>query len=356
MSATAVGDAPRDITSILGMHTRGAKAVVAVYIVAISIVAVETRQGISAFWPIAVGVVLLAAGTIALITVPGDPLPVGVTIWLTCTGAIASALMLSVMPAPFEVPLQGWTHGGGATILCFMCVRGRWVSAWIGLLAMAGVYGTWGLLTDQGFVFGALMVIIDAGPLAMATLLSFTLRPSGKAVFALRDAQTARIAALSAAQAASEERDARLRQLDEVARPLLERIATAEEFTPAESELYELVEANLRDRLRAPALTSPDIDEAARIARGRGVEVILIDDHGMDGSSEAVRGRLRTTITATLSAAQSGEICVRVLPPGRTTLASIYVNDEKGTRRSSFDHSGEEVAAPSKNADDPAIR
>jgi hypothetical protein len=337
------GEAPRDITTILGMHTRAAKGVVAVYLVAITIVAVETRQGISAFWPVLLGLVILAAGTIALITVPGDPLPVWTTWCLAAAGPIASALMLWVMPVPLEVPLQAWTHGAGTTILCFMAVRGRWVSAWWGLLGMAVVYGLWGTFTDQGFLFGAAMVAIDGGPLAMATLLSFTLRPSGKAVFALRDAETARIVALSAAQAATEERDARLHQLDELARPLLERIATAEEFTPEESATYELVEANLRDRLRAPALTTPDIDAAARVARGRGVEVILIDDHGMDGTPTGIRDVLRGRIIETLRNAHDGDICVRILPPDRPALASIYVHDSVGTRRITFDHAGAEV-------------
>ena len=335
--------APRDITAILGMHTPAAKGVVAVYIVAITIVAIETRQGISSFWPVAAGVVVLAAGTIALITVPGDPLPMPVTWALVAAGPVACALMLSVMPVPFEVPLQGWTHGAGATILCFMAVRGRWISAWWGLLGMALVYGLWAEFTDQGFLFGAQMVVIDAGPLAMATLLSFTLRPIGKAVFDLRDAATARIAALSAARAATEERDARLRQLDEMARPLLERIATAEEFTPQEAATYELVEANLRDRLRAPALTSPEIDAAARLARARGVEVILIDDHGMDATPADVTQVLRARIIETLRDAHDGEICVRILPPARSALASIYVHDRAGTRRITFDHAGVEA-------------
>ncbi|WP_207842982.1 hypothetical protein [Williamsia soli] len=340
---TTSREAPRDITAILGMHTPAAKGVVAVYIVAITIVAFETRQGITTFWPIALGLVVLAAGTIGLITVPGDPLPVPATICMASAGAIASALMLWVMPVPLEVPLQAWTHGAGTTILCFMSVRGRWISAWWGLFAMAVVYGLWGALTDQGFVFGAVMVAIDGGPLAMATLLSFTLRPSGKAVFALRDAATARISALSAAQAAAEERDARLRQLDEVARPLLERIATAEQFTAEESETFELVEANLRDRLRAPALTTPDIDVAARVARTRGVEVVLIDDRGMDATPEDVKGAVRARIAETLSAAENGDVCVRVLPPGRAALASIYIHDSIGTRRITFDHEGAEV-------------
>lgn len=343
MTTRSRSEAPRDITAILGMHTPAAKGVVAVYIVAITIVAAETRQGISAFWPIAVGLVILAAGTIALITVPGDPLPLPATWCLAAAGPIASALMLWVMPVPLEVPLQAWTHGAGTTILCFMAVRGRWVSAWWGLLAMAVVYGLWGAFTDQGFLFGAAMVAIDGGPLAMATLLSFTLRPNGKAVFALRDAATARIAAVAAAQAATEERDARLLQLDEMARPLLERIATAEEFTPQESATYELVEANLRDRLRAPALTSPTIEAATRVARSRGVEVILIDDLGMGATPADVSDLLRGRITETLLNAQDGDICVRILPPGRPALASIYVHDSVGTRRITFDHSGAEV-------------
>lgn len=326
-------EAPGDVRSLLGMQTRAARILVAIYALALCVVAISTLDGTSAVWPIAIGVLVLVAATVALITVPGDPLPPVPTVLLVVAGPLACALMLAVMPVPLEVPLQSWTHGAGTTILCFMCVRGRWPAAWAGLAGMGAVYGAWAALTDQGFVHGFVMVAIDVAPLGMATLFSFTLRPNGAAVFALRQAATVKAAALSAEQAASEVRDSRLRQLDAEARPLLQHIADGTLTAQGRLEC-DLLEAQLRDRLRAPFLVTDTITAAARAARERGTEVTFIDDHGLDDAPENLQSEVRAVVTAELSRAAGGMLTVRILPPGRRSLASIYTrNDDRENRR-----------------------
>ncbi len=336
--------APGDVRSLLGMHTRGARILVAVYAVALCIVAGSTLHGTSTVWPIAVGVLVLIAGTIALITVPGDPLPLAPTVLLVTTGPVACALMLAVMPVPFEVPLQSWTHGAGTTILCFVCVRGRWPAAWAGLASMGVVYGTWAALTDQGFAHGFFMVAIDAAPLGMATLFSFTLRPNSTAVFALRHAATAKAAAVSAEQAASEVRDLRLRQLDAEARPLLQQIADGTLTDEGRVEC-DLLEAQLRDRLRAPFLVTDTITAAARAARERGTEVTFIDDRGLDDAPKKLQAEVRAVVAEELNKADGGSVTVRILPPGRRTLASIYTHSDDTENRRDITTDGAHVIA-----------
>ncbi|MGU3435007.1 hypothetical protein ACNHUS_18565 [Actinomycetes bacterium M1A6_2h] len=317
----------QDVRTLLGMHTAGAKVVVVVYVVAILISAVGNLNGVTTVWPVFLAVALIAAGLVALIAAPGDPLPRSTTLALAAIGPVSCALVLWVLPSPMATPLQGWTHGAAATILCFMCVRGRRISPWLSLIAMIITYGAWGALNNTGFGAQASKVVIDATPLAMATILSFTLRPTAKAVFTLRARSERQIEEQAALAAAVAERTEQRNRLDRLARPLLTRIASDVPLTVHERLSCELLEAHLRDHLRAPALSTPLVDDAAFEARRRGVDVILIDDGGMDDASPDVSRRVKKLVADALSSAESGAVRVRVLPPGRDSVASIYIDD-----------------------------
>ena len=56
-----------------------------------------------------------------------------------------------------------------------------------------------------------------------------------------------------------------------------------EEVTPDIAMEARLLEAELRDEIRAPFFTGTAVVDAARRARGRGVEVLLLDDRGGEG-------------------------------------------------------------------------
>ena len=141
-------------------------------------------------------VVRRGEGDHLFVLVPGDPLPFGTTLMLTASGPVACALVLSATPAVLSSPLQTWIHGGGTSIYCFMNVRGRRIAPWIGLLGMVLVFAAWAVADGRGAAYGISFVAIDAAPLAMATLLSFTLRPTAKAV--ARVASSVRSPVLSA--------------------------------------------------------------------------------------------------------------------------------------------------------------
>ena len=64
----------------------------------------------------------------------------------------------------------------------------------------------------------------------------------------------------------------------------------------------ELLEAQLRDSLRAPGFQKNHVIDAVRAARNRGVEVVLLDDHGMDGANADVRDRIHSSIVRELTA------------------------------------------------------
>lgn len=93
-----------------------------------------------------------------------------------------------------------------------------------------------------------------------------------------------------------------------------------------------LLEAELRDEIRAPFFTGTAVVEAARRARGRGIEVLLLDDRGNGHRAEDKENeaRLRDLIvaraTAALDEAVAGRVVVRACPAGRRWAATILTD------------------------------
>ncbi len=166
----------------------------------------------------------------------------------------------------------------------------------------------------------------------MSTFFAFTLRPLAGSIYLLRAMSLQRSAEQAASVAALEERDAQLDRLDSLARPLLERIATGEVLEAGERRAGVLLEARLRDGLRAPALQDPQVVEAADAARRRGVDVVMLDDHGLDGVPPDEQARLRRAVADELDSVSHGSVTVRVLPPGRRALVTILVRGDSVRR------------------------
>ncbi|WP_072816250.1 hypothetical protein [Rhodococcus zopfii] len=333
-------DRTQDVRELLGMHTRTALALVAFYAVTMVVLASSFRDGVDPYWPVALAVVIAAVGAFALVRVPGDPLPFATTIALAAVGPGTLAMVLAVLPVPIAHLWQIWPLGAATAIYTFLCVRGRPVWTWIGFGSMIGVCSGWAAVTGQGWLYGLSISAINFAPVLMSTFFAFTIRPMAREIFDLRERSVENAAVDAATDAAMRERDAQLNRLDALARPLLDRIATADELD--ETDLLEctLLEAQLRDSLRAPALTADHLAAVTRTARRRGVVVNLFDDHGLDEASNDLRSRVLAAITTQIETAQTGAITVRVLPPGRSTLATVLAFDDSETCRTDFGPDG----------------
>ncbi|WP_430336254.1 hypothetical protein [Rhodococcus sp. ACT016] len=315
-----------DVRDLLGMRARGAWLILTCYFAAMATVTVASADQVTTPWPPIAATLVLVAATITLVLAPGDPLPTAATIALTLSGPVACALVLSVTTPAAQSSLQTWIHGGGTAIYCFMNVRGRRIAPWIGLAGMIAIFAFWAQDTGQGATAGIALVAIDAAPLTMAALLSFTLRPTAKAVFSLRAQTTARIAELSADTAAADERRRQLRHLDHLVRPLLERIAHNETLTETQRAECELIEAHLRDRLLAPLMSTLDLDDAAYQARTRGIDVMLVDARGPHPLDDTVTSAIHVAASQALHIAPAGRVTVRLLPTGRSAVASVSIS------------------------------
>ena len=331
----------QDIRDLLSMKSTAAYAVAVFYVLACAVCASATLDGVSAVWPPYAVVLVFSAAVTVLLGAPGDPLGSLSTAFLTASGPVAAALVFAVLPVPLNGSLQTWPLGMSVVIYTFMCVRGRTLAAWLGLALTMSVAIGWAVATGQGFFYGLSFSAINIAPLLMATFFAFTIRPLAAAIFELRTQSTVRIASQAAAAAVLEERDARLASLDALARPLLQRIADGPDPTDEEVLACVLLEAELRDSLRARGLVRPELARAARSARARGVEVMMLDDRAPAVLDDAARDRIVAAASNSLDAAEAGSVTVRLLPPGRDVAATLLLDDlGDNAQRIEYDDTG----------------
>ncbi|MEE3851077.1 ATP-binding protein [Gordonia sp. LSe1-13] len=277
---------------------------------------------------------VVLAGDLALLTRRrGDPLPLR-------DGCGALALMVigtgtawwSVPAATFE-PAQCLPAAiGGIVVLALLAIRGRVGIAWVGAVAMSLSAGIWGWARDIGFVDGIAFTSWVYPVMLFASLFAVMLRPIAAGIRTLR-ARAVRFAADDAAlAAATDERDRQLALLDREARPMLQKVAAGHVFRADEVALARLIEAQLRDGIRAPAWQSGQVRAAVWQARRRGVAVVLLDDGGMN-DARGLQARLDDLVVAELAKMRSGRVTARVMPPGRATRATIVATDDSGVRR-----------------------
>lgn len=341
-SSVVVLDGPRDVRDLLGLRRPEAMAVLGIYLTALCVTVITSAPLVTNAWGIVTGTLIFVSASIAVIRAPGDPLPITTTWLLTAAGPLGAALILSAIPASAAATgLVSMTHGAAAAVYVFMGVRGRVLIPWIGLVCVVLLFALWGTATGQSAVAAAGLALVDAAPMALGGLFAFTLRPTTSQVFELRDQTTRQVAALAADAAARDERNRQVRHLDQLARPLLERIASGDELTADERVGCAVLEAHLRDRLRAPLMSELDLDNPVFRARKRGVDVVLIDDSGATGTVDPVVAHSVTRLaTDVLDHAQDGEVFVRITPPERATAASVLHRTDHTSKRWEINRNG----------------
>ncbi|WP_063021139.1 hypothetical protein [Nocardia niwae] len=281
-------------------------------------------------------VVLAAAGVVVLV-VPTDPLPWAATVFVAASGPLATTL------TSFDVEhgwsKQVWTAFAASYVLAVLVLRGRLAAAWLGVAGIGVVIAVVGVVAGLriGVVVGS---IVPVATVAGVSLFAAIMRPTQRSLRLLREEAAMRAAAEAAMAAENSERTRQLARLDAVARPILERIADGVELTAVEREQCRLLEAELRDGLRAPQLATDQLSSAARGARSRGVEVILLDDGGFAGVPHRVRRQVIDAAIRELDAANDGSVTVRILPTGRRILATVLATASDRDRRTEIDTTG----------------
>lgn len=359
---------PQDASSIIGMRSRWAALVVVGFVIAAAVVTFGSPGTAAPAPAFAVALALLAGGAAMLLVIPGDPMPASASAVLAAIPAIQVAVVYPNMPVPFTATLPlAATVGGGVMLCAFLCVRGRVLYAWLGQaaaftvagLTVAGVHGDrrWASSGNEGWGITLGMFGSNAAILVMATCFAYLIRPAIAALYRLRDVETRIAAERAAAEATRIEQATQKARLDHWARPLLASIADGQPLDAADVERAGLVEALLRDAIRARVLDEPVIRRAAWRARRRGVSVSLLDDGGLDavGLSTSARTRLFAELAACLDAAGSGSVTIRVQPPNRAEVVTLVAVAGDDVVSRAWSHLGVEAPFEAAVVDAPAV-
>jgi hypothetical protein len=269
------------------------------------------------------GVVALGLYVVAILTTMGLyrglHMPAAQAVF---NAAVAVALPLIVNPLIADGThntFATWYVGGLGVLLSATAVRQHRTIAWVatGLVCFTVVF--WGGLTaiyDSGLIG---MVLLVAAGQAM----SLGVERASSDVKRLADQAQAEASEAAATTAQRLERQVRLQQALTASRPILERIvASGGRLSVAEQLESRLAEASLRDEIRGRGLINARVRDAVRLARLRGVEVLLLDEGGLDQSEPELRERLLADVANAIDGIAAGKVTVRS-PQGEPWMLTV---------------------------------
>jgi hypothetical protein len=331
-----------DVSSIVRLNDWAGRIVLAFYGMGTTIVALLNLRGTLVPVLAIVSLVLLWIALGILARPDRDPFGMASTIAIVSIVAVVTAISCWNIADVENPGYVTWPLGAMTFLLFVLALRGRRGWAWIGFGLLAAVSIVTGVFSEQN----TLMVINDvarqSGTLLIGTLFALVLRRSSQTITSIQSNQLTRTTVAAASAAATRERAAQNARLERDARPALERILQPEPLSEDEQQHFRLLEATLRDGIRASGFSSERIAEATREARERGLTVVLLDDRGselVDGERDLVEAALLEQLTSTAD----GAITARLSPNDRDELATIVVEEGGEYRRVVVTHEGAEV-------------
>ena len=259
------------------------------------------------------------------------------------TVVVIAAVNFLVLPQIITTGWPGyasWCTGAGSDLSRGLLMRGRPVYAWAGSAATTLATAYWVISTGRPlfmiftYMLGHYFTLVSWHGVAHLSTRATT-------QIAATQRETAR---LQAQQRAHEEADrimtSRMASVRQRVTPLLTQIADGKAPTPKLRSQAYLLEAELRDEIRAPFFTGTSIVTSAQAARRRGTEVILLDDSGDTTIDDQVRTNAVNYVTKLLDLTQSNRVVIRLNPPRRPTLLTIVTDDT----RYRLDRQGELIA------------
>lgn len=315
------------------MESVGARAIAA-GLVLVHFILLVYECAVHSYWhwpPAALSfIALLPPAFLLLKTWPDALLPRWVA---QLTVVVIGAVNFLVLPQIITTGWPGyasWCTGAGNDLSCGLLMRGRPVYAWAGSAATTLAITYWVVSTGRPllmiftYMLGHYFTLVSWHGVAHLSTRATT-------QIAASQRETAR---LQAQQRAHEEADrimtSRMAAVRQRVTPLLTQIANGKATTSELRSQAYLLEAELRDEIRAPFFTGTSIVASAQAARRRGTEVILLDDSGDTTTiDDRTRANAVNYVTKLLNITQSNRVVIRLNPPRRPTLLTIVTDDTR---------------------------
>ena len=255
----------------------------------------------------AIGIYLVSVlATIVLYR--GVKLPIAQAIFNLGAAALVPLLINSQINPSEADAYTTWYVIGIATLMAATAVRQQRLVAWLGIGIMVLQVISWaGFLAGwQTGLAGAIMLVFAGHTIssgiekASRDTISFT-----QQALEIEKEQVANAAA-------SAERRLRLETALRGARPMLDLIQNQNgKLTDSQKLDARLLEASLRDEIRGRGLMTDSIRKSVTDARLRGVEVILLDEGGLDRVSESERLEILNKIANSIDQVLEGRVTLR---------------------------------------------
>lgn len=286
-------------------------------------------------WPSVLAFVLMAACALALTRSGGEstaaehPPP-----WMRplfgLVPVVMTALTLGSWNGEGLRDIELWTTTGGIALLVLLALSRYAFAAWTGALGTAAVFVVWSVTTgqpDAPWSGGWFALIVVVG---MCALLGRWATRQFDAVADLSRGREDSIAQSVGRAEALRQRRIRSQELEQVVRPLMTKLASDEPVTPEMELEAGLLEARLRDDIRAKAFHGTAVARSAWEARARGVVVEIMDDGGLDHASNALTQAVVGVVAKRIDQALDGQITIRVLPADREVVVSVLHRPASG--------------------------
>lgn len=310
------------------MESLGARLISAGFIaVYVMLVAHECYSRQYRWWPGAAAglVIMIIAGVLLLRTYPDARLPRWAAVLTIAAVGAGHLLVLEQISTDGWPGYAAWCTGVGLTMCCGLLMRRRTLEAWIAFTLMTLTVTYWVLSTNRPltmvpiFMFGHFFMFIE-----WQGIVFLSVRASAQIVATERATMTL-LADRRAHEEARRLTVQRMLRVRHRVTPLLGPIADGADPTSDVRIEARLLEAELRDEIRAPFFTGTSVVRHARAARRRGADVILLDDSGISELDliPDVRREAIKHITAVLDQASDGRIVIRVNPPHRPALLTV---------------------------------
>jgi hypothetical protein len=221
---------------------------------------------------------VLLSGAAALAVLSGDR---EFALWrvLTIIGVIVACTLLMLEQVLVTGPggFLNWNYNASNFILFAIALRGRIGWAWIGLAIVSAITLAWSLLATGALWQGFYLLYGEVGALLAGTFFAVVLRTAMNRVRTLQAVRRQRVGEEHLLVETERERAAQLGLVRQRVIPVLTAIAGGQ-VTSAQRQEHRLLEAALRDEIRGTRLAVEPLTSAVRAARGRGIDVVLLDD------------------------------------------------------------------------------
>ena len=264
----------------------------------------------------------------------GDPLGA----WWT--GVAATLSVVAAAAVVWDPPSEAsgyapWYLRSATIVLVVVVLRRRAAAAGIATIAVCVTVLTWAVASGQdvGHWIGVL-----AGQTALVVIVvtAIGLRWADRTIAAYRAEERERVRSEETRAASIRERRAELTTVRALSAPVLERIARGDGGARVRAEATR-VEAALRDLLRGRRLSAEPLSTAVHDARGRGLEVTLLDDFSAtdlgyvdESASELDRDQRRELLAwaaERVRAAAGATLTVRLSQAGDRPLVTILTSE-----------------------------